>query len=158
MMMMKPDDRDIICEQDYTPLSNAELVAHIETYARLMHSTPLSGAKWLDDIIGPARVLLNRNSAQAARMRTAAARVADLESQLAAQQWRPVTAEWPLYGERVIIGYGGGYGGGWSAFARRVRTDDRDAWLMDDDTTMAFESAAVAMQRPLPPAPQEATE
>ena len=63
MMMMKLDDRDIVCEQDYTPLSNAELVAHIERYAGLMHSTPLSGAEWLDDIIGPARVLLARTEA-----------------------------------------------------------------------------------------------
>jgi hypothetical protein len=83
-----------------------------------------------------------------------AARVAELEAQ-AAQGWRPVTDDWPPYNERVIIGYGGGYGGGWSAFARRVRTDNRDGddWLMDDDTTLAFESAVVAMPRPLPPAP-----
>jgi hypothetical protein len=87
------------------------------------------------------------------------ARVAELESQLAAQQWRPVTEDWPPYNERVIIGHGGGYGGGWSAFARRVRTDNRDGddWLMDDDTTLAFESAVVAMRRPLPPAAQEPT-
>jgi hypothetical protein len=85
------------------------------------------------------------------------ARVAELEAQLAAQGWRPVTEDWPPYNERVIIGYGGGYGGGWCVFARRVRTDDRDGddWLMDDDTKLAFESAAVAMPRPLPPAPQE---
>jgi hypothetical protein len=86
-------------------------------------------------------------------------RVAELEAQLAAQGWRPVTEDWPPYNERVIIGHGGGYGGGWSAFARRVRTDNRDGddWLMDDDTTLAFESAVVAMRRPLPPAPQETT-
>ena len=89
--------------------------------------------------------------------RAALARVAELEAQLDAQGWRPVTGEWPPYNERVIIGYGGGYGGGWCVFARRVRTDDRDDWLMDDDTTLAFESAAVAMPRPLPPAPQETT-
>ena len=128
---MKPDDRDIICEQDYTPLSNAELVAHIERYAGLMHSTPLSDGEWLDDIIGPARVLLARAEAAEAlaaeRLEDALfaeqratdaelerdgailaasdaerhaenamhglahfrARVAELESQLAAQQWRP---------------------------------------------------------------------
>ncbi len=88
------------------------------------------------------------------------ARVADLEAQLAAQGWRPVTEDWPPYNERVIIGHGGGYGGGWSAFARRVRTDNRDGddWLMDDDTTLAFESAVVAMRRPLPPAPHEPTQ
>ena len=92
--------------------------------------------------------------AEAARL---AARVAELEAQIAAQQWRPVTEDWPPYNERVIIGHGGGYDGGWCAFARRVRTDDRDGddWLMDDDTKLAFESAAVAMPRPLPPAPQE---
>ena len=60
---MKPDERDIICEQDYSPLSNAELVAHIELYARLIHNTPLSDGEWLDDILGPARVLLARAEA-----------------------------------------------------------------------------------------------
>lgn len=88
------------------------------TYAGLMHSTPLSDGEWLDDIIGPARALLARveaaealayerledmlfaeqratdadlraeaAEAEAARL---AARVAELESQLAAQQWRPI--------------------------------------------------------------------
>lgn len=184
---MKPDDRDIVCETDYSPLSNAELVAHIQLYADLMHNTPLSDGEWLDDIIGPARVLMARAEAaeaEAARLKEAgrmvqeevtawrdsyaalneqrlalAARVAELEAELAAQGWRPVTEDWPPYNERVIIGHGGGYGGGWSAFARRVRTDNRDGddWLMDDDTTLAFESAVVAMRRPLPPAPQERT-
>ena len=137
---MNIDDRDIVCQQDYTPLSNAELVEAIERYAAIMHTAPLIDFD-LEWITGPARAL--------------AARVAELESQLAAQGWRPVTAEWPPYNERVIIGHGGGYGGGWSAFARRVRTDNRDGddWLMDDDTTLAFESAVVAMRRPLPPAP-----
>ena len=63
MTTMKLDDRDIICEQDYTTLSNAELVAHIERYAGLMHSTPLNDGEWLDDISGPARVLLARAEA-----------------------------------------------------------------------------------------------
>ncbi len=100
------------------------------------------------------------NQRLTAENRRLAARVAELEAQLAAQGWRPVTEDWPPYNERVIIGHGGGYGGGWSAFARRVRTDNRDGddWLMDDDTTLAFESAVVAMRRPLPPAPQETTQ
>ena len=138
---MNIDDRDIVCQQDYTPLSNAELVEAIERYAAIMHTAPLIDFD-LEWITGPARAL--------------AARVAELEAQ-AAQGWRPVTEDWPPYNERVIIGHGGGYGGGWSAFARRVRTDNRDGddWLMDDDTTLAFESAVVAMRRPLPPAPQE---
>jgi hypothetical protein len=105
----------------------------------------------LDD----AELHLRRAEAAATAL---AARVAELEAQ-AAQGWRPVTEDWPPYNERVIIGHGGGYGGGWSAFARRVRTDNRDGddWLMDDDTTLAFESAVVAMRRPLPPAAQETT-
>lgn len=66
---MKRDDRDIICEQDYAPLSNAELAAHIERYARLMHNTPLNDGEWLGDIIDPARVLLARADAAAAEAR-----------------------------------------------------------------------------------------
>ena len=99
----------------------------------------------LDDAVGRAKAAEDERDALRA----------ELEAQQAAQQWRPVTEDWPPYNERVIIGHGGGYGGGWSAFARRVRTDNRDDWLMDDDTTLAFESAVVAMRRPLPPAPQE---
>ena len=117
---MKPDDRDIVCETDYSPLSNAELVAHIQLYADLMHNTPLSDGEWLDDIIGPARVLMARAEAADARaeqfrrdyndlyddyhemrhkladigamLRAARQRVAELESQLAAQGWRPLDA------------------------------------------------------------------
>ena len=202
---MKLDDRDIVCQQDYTPLSNAELVEAIERYAAIMHTAPLIDFD-LEWITGPARALAARVAeleATLGRLDALApdyelpdgaavaeaiasgyiltagcrdihgkvagvaavernnemlrARVAELEAQLAAQQWRPVTNDWPPYNERVIIGYGGGYGGGWCVFARRVRTDDRDDWLMDDDTTLAFESAVVAMRRPLPPAPQEPT-
>ena len=104
-----------------------------------------------------AKWYLARAEAAEADNRRLAVRVAELEAALAAQGWRPVTEDWPPYNERVIIGHGGGYGGGWCVFARRVRTDDRDGddWLMDDDMTLAFESAVVAMQRPLPPAPQE---
>ena len=71
---MNIDDRDIVCEQDYTPLSNAELVEAIERYAAIMHTAPLIDFD-LEWITGPARAL--------------AARVADLESQLAAQGWQP---------------------------------------------------------------------
>ena len=129
--MMKPDDRDIVCEQDYTPLSNAELVAHIERYAGLMHSTPLSDGEWLDDIIGPARALMARaevadslayerlenllfveqraddaeieRDEAIARAEEAEARVADLEAQLAAQQWRPAAEEPSEPGYYLVI-------------------------------------------------------
>ena len=177
---MNTDDRDIVCEQDYTPLSNAELLTQIEQYTAIMYTSPIIDFD-LEWITGPARALLARAEAAEAEARDArdarndlddaelhlrraeaaatalAARVAELEAASDAQGWRPVTEDWPPYNERVIIGHGGGYGGGWSAFARRVRTDNRDGddWLMDDDTTLAFESAVVAMRRPLPPAPQE---
>ena len=190
---MKPDDRDIICEQDYTPLSNAELVAHIERYAGLMHSTPLSDGEWLDDIIGPARVLLARAEAAEAlaaeRLEDALfaeqratdaelerdgailaasdaerhaenamhglahfrARVAELEAQLAAQQWRPVTEDWPHYHDRVVIAH---WGGTWAQFARRVQSDDgEDEWLLDDGRKFDFESASVALLTSPPPLP-----
>jgi len=191
--MMKPDDRDIVCEQDYTPLSNAELVAHIERYAGLMHSTPLSDGEWLDDIIGPARVLLARAEAAEAlaaeRLEDALfaeqratdaelerdgailaasdaerhaenamhglahfrARVAELEAQLAAQQWRPVTEDWPHYHDRVVIAH---WGGTWAQFARRVQSDDgEDEWLLDDGRKFDFESASVALLTSPPPLP-----
>ena len=35
---MKLDDRDIVCEQDYTPLSNAELLTQIEQYTAIMYT------------------------------------------------------------------------------------------------------------------------
>jgi hypothetical protein len=169
---MKLDDRDIICQQDYAPLSNAELLTQIEENLEWLRGAALFDT---ERVMGPVRALLARVEAaerdarndlddaelHLRRAEAAAtvlvARVTELEAQLAAQQWRPVTEDWPPYNERVIIGHGGGYGGGWSAFARRVRTDNRDGddWLMDDDTTLAFESAVVAMRRPLPPAPQE---
>jgi len=160
---MKLDDRDIICQQDYAPLSNAELLTQIEENLEWLRGAALFDT---ERVMGPVRALLARVEAaerdarndlddaelHLRRAEAAAtalvARVAELESQLAAQQWRPVTEDWPPYNERVIIGHGGGYGGGWSAFARRVRTDNRDGddWLMDDDTTLAFESAVVAMR------------
>ena len=110
---MKLDDRDIVAQQDYTPLSNAELLAHIETYAGLIYDMPLAErGQWQGDIVGPARVLLARAEAAEAlayeRLESAlfsgkratdaemerdelAARVAELEAERAAQQWRTVT-------------------------------------------------------------------
>jgi hypothetical protein len=101
---MNIDDRDIVCQQDYTPLSNAELVEAIERYAAIMHTAPLIDFD-LEWITGPARALLARAEAaererddankevalEQANAREAWERVADLEAQLAALQWRPVT-------------------------------------------------------------------
>jgi hypothetical protein len=108
---MKLDDRDIVCETDYSPLSNEELAAQIEWHAAAMSGV---SAYDLERITGPARALLARveaAEAEAARIekarlyyqeRTAAVtaaldverannkaawqRVAELEAQLA---WRP---------------------------------------------------------------------
>ena len=54
---MQLDDRDIICETDYSPLSNAELAAQIE-----WHAAAMSGASAydLERITGPAIALLAR--------------------------------------------------------------------------------------------------
>ncbi len=108
---MKLDDRDITCETDYTPLSNAELVEAIEQHVAIMYTSPIIDFD-LEWIIGPARALMARVEAAEAdrddailRAGDAAqrednamhalahfrARVAELEAQLAAQQWRPVT-------------------------------------------------------------------
>jgi len=72
---MQLDDRDIICEQDYSPLSNAELVEAIERYAAIMSNAPLIDFD-LEWITGPARALLAR--AEAAEARAANEALAEL--------------------------------------------------------------------------------
>ena len=122
---MNIDDRDIVCQQDYTPLSNAELVEAIERYAAIMHTAPLIDFD-LEWITGPARALMARVEAAKAERNTAArrafnaeadnqrltaenrrlaARVAELEVELAAQSaqgWRDFT-ERPPIGEQIQI-------------------------------------------------------
>jgi hypothetical protein len=88
---MKLDDRDIMCEQDYTPLSNAELVTQIEWHAAAMSG---ASAYVLERITGPARALL-------ARAEAAEARVAEMEAQ-ATQGWRPVMEQPPLPDEYYL--------------------------------------------------------
>jgi hypothetical protein len=100
---MKLDDRDITCETDYTPLSNAELVEAIEQHVAIMYTSPIIDFD-LEWIIGPARALLARAEAAEAEAEDAIlvasdaaqreenamhalshfrARVAELEAQLA---------------------------------------------------------------------------
>ena len=90
-------------------------------------------------------------------MYAAERRVTELEEALGGQEWQPVTEEWPPYQQRVLIGHGDYYVYGWYAIARRAYTN-KDIWVMDDDTVLAFESATVAMiVPPLPPPQQPAT-
>ena len=77
---MRLDDRDIICEQDYSPLSNAELVEAIERYAAIMSNAPLIDFD-LEWITGPARALLARAEAaeeERAELRAANEALAEL--------------------------------------------------------------------------------
>ncbi len=200
---MKPDEHDIICEQDYSPLSNAELVEAIERYAAIMHTAPLVDFD-LEWITGPARALLARAEAaeaEAARLRdglaamservtlaqrsaslaenalgtarsrweeaerreksifdsamgladqrdSLAARVAELEAQLAAQQWRPVTEKPEKPGWYVVYDSDGHVFYNAEIFPYRVAR-----WTGKWDS--AF-NGLVDYWRPLPPAPQEA--
>ena len=129
---MKLDDRDIVCETDYSPLSNAELVEAIERYAAIMHTAPLIDFD-LEWITGPARALV--------------ARVAELESQLAAQGWRPVTEKPDKPGWYVVYDSDGHVFYNADIFPYRVAR-----WTGKWDS--AF-NGLVDYWRPLPPAPQE---
>ena len=136
---MKLDDRDIVCEQDYAPLSNAELVAAIERYAAIMHTAPLIDFD-LERITGPARALL-------ARAEAAEARVAELEAASDAQQWRPVTERPEKTGWYVVYDSDGHVFYNAEIFPYRVAR-----WTGKWDS--AF-NGLVDYWRPLPPAPQE---
>jgi len=96
------------------------------------------------------RALLARAEAAEAEAARLAARVAELEAQLAAQGWRPVTEDWPHYAERVAIGH---VAGNWAAIATRVQSPDDDEWELEDGKMLDWESASVAIE--LPPLPQE---
>ena len=154
---MNIDDRDIVCETDYSPLSNEELAAQIE-----WHASAMSGATAydLERITGPARALLARVEAAEALATDAdrgaedtllalkhfRPRVADLEVQLAAQGWRPGSEtpkhDWYLVydfseDDQPLFRY---YGpAGWRLSGDRVIPN----WYMPIP--------------PLPPAPQETT-
>ena len=128
---MKLDDRDIVCETDYSPLSNAELVEAIERYAAIMHTAPLIDFD-LEWITGPARALV--------------ARVAELESQLAAQGWRPVTEKPDKPGWYVVYDSDGHVFYNADIFPYRVAR-----WTGKWDS--AF-NGLVDYWRPLPPAPR----
>ena len=165
---MKLDDRDIVCETDYSPLSNEELAAQIE-----WHASAMSGASAydLERITGPARDLLARAEAaeaEAAEWKTAyadnelyglalmqrrdelAARVAELEAQ-AAQGWRPLGAPPASTGEYLI---GADYIPDVLLAEYHADTDMWYQQLPDGEWQLADWATH---WRPLPPAPQEPT-
>jgi hypothetical protein len=74
------------------------------------------------------------------------ARVAELESQLAAQGWRPVTEDWPPYDESVPVRMRNG------VIRWGYRRGDR--WYL---TGGQYASESVTHAYALPPAPQERT-
>ena len=83
--------------------------------------------------------------------RAALARVAELESQLAAQQWRPVTEDWPPYGVQHL---GRAMLNSPTLLVTRVLFESDMVW-QDDDGLLLYGSdirycAAI-------PAPQEPT-
>jgi hypothetical protein len=57
---MKLDDRDIICQQDYAPLSNAELLTQIEENLEWLRGAALFDT---ERVMGPVRALLARAEA-----------------------------------------------------------------------------------------------
>ena len=141
---MKLDKRDIIDQPSYEPLSNAELLAHIETYAGLIYDMPLAErGRWQGDIVGPARVLLARAEAAEA-----------LAAERAANTWRPVTADWPPRNQRVVISAPGASG---AAVARKQHDGEEYVWQLKNGHVLDFESATVAIPLPPAPAPQEPT-
>ena len=141
---MKLDKRDIIDQPSYEPLSNAELLAHIETYAGLIYDMPLAErGRWQGDIVGPARVLLARAEAAEA-----------LAAERAANTWRPVTADWPPCNRQVVIS---APGASWADVARKQHDGEEYVWQLKNGHVLDFESATVATPLPPAPAPQEAT-
>jgi hypothetical protein len=162
---MKLDDRDIICQQDYAPLSNAELLTQIEENLEWLRGAALFDT---ERVMGPVRALLARAEAAEAEAEDAIlvasdaaqreesamhalshfrARVAELESQLAAQGWRPVTEKPPAHDSYLVY---------------RASPPQAEPWRYEfgvwDDSGWDIE--AITHWRPLPPAPAaaEATE
>jgi len=85
---------------------------------------------------------------------TLATRVAELEAERAAQQWRPVTADWPPCNRQVVIS---APGASWADVARKQHDGEEYVWQLKNGHVLDFESATVATPLPPAPAPQEPT-
>ena len=136
---MKLDDRDIVCETDYSPLSNEELAAQIEWHAAAMSGV---SAYVLERITGPARALMARVEAAEAEAQQEHEAAGD------AQGWRPVTEEPDadaMYPVRVQYR-------GQVYLDREMRNWNRASGWND-----MFAQSKVVEWYPLPPAPQGTT-
>ena len=96
---MKLDDRDIVCQRDFSPLSAAELMAEIELYTDIALNSPLRDSD-PEEILGPARALLAR--AEAAEADTADAE--DLLEETESELSRFMDNLIAVVGDRVIVG------------------------------------------------------
>ena len=89
-----------------------------------------------------------RNKAEAENRRLAA-RVAELEAQLAAQGWRPVTEEWPPYGVQHL---GRGLLNSPTLLITRTVNEGNEVW--QDSDGLLFYAGAIRYCAAIP-APQE---
>jgi hypothetical protein len=91
-----------------------------------------------------------------AMLRAARQRVAELESQLAAQQWRPVTEDWPPYGVQHL-----GRAGldSPTLLVTRVLFESDMVWLWQDNDGLLLYGDDIRYCAAIPPlsAPQETT-
>jgi hypothetical protein len=97
---MQLDDRDIICEQDFSPLSNAELVAQIEENLEWLRGASLYDT---ERVMDPARALLARAEsaeAEAAEARATNEALAELAASETAQ--RVALADWLTASRRFM--------------------------------------------------------
>ena len=74
-------------------------------------------------------------------------RLAELE---AAQQWRPVTEEWPPCDLKVVIS---APGASWAEVASKHYDGDEYVWELENGHAFDFESATVALPLPQEPTP-----
>lgn len=72
-------------------------------------------------------------------------RAMSAEAKLAAQQWRPVTEEWPPCDLKVVIS---APGASWAEVASKHYDGDEYVWELENGHAFDFESATVAL--PLP--------
>ena len=118
----------------------------------------ISGEDFYEDEAEGTKDHVNCKKAAIDRRDKAEARVAELETALAAERaantWRPVTADWPPRNQRVVIS---APGASWADVARKQHDGEEYVWQLKNGHVLDFESATVAIPLPPAPAPQEPT-